>query len=213
MVLAQEAFTSVLIVTDQNGNVATGKTISYRIFDENLSLWNSGSMTEIGSYGIYYKTWTPDADGYWIFEAYYVGSDFKFYDIEMYQVGKGVEDAIFERLGAPAFSTIAGDIANLITRTKGLDDIHDDLDTHDVDIKAEGERENPHISISEKEKRSAWARLLSKIYEVHAFVCPKCSSDMHIIAVIIDPIEIRTILRHLVKIGRSPLGLNHSCLK
>ncbi len=56
----------------------------------------------------------------------------------------------------------------------------------DVDIKAESEREDPHISISEKEKRSAWARLLSKIYEVHAFVCPKCSSDMHVIAVIIE---------------------------
>ena len=50
-----------------------------------------------------------------------------------------------------------------------------------VDIKAEGEREDPHISISEKEKRSVWARLLSKIYEVHAFFCPKCSSDMHVI--------------------------------
>jgi len=57
----------------------------------------------------------------------------------------------------------------------------------DVDIKAEGEREDPHISISEKDKRSAWARLLSKIYEVHAFVCPKCSSDMQVIAVIMDP--------------------------
>ena len=67
-------------------------------------------------------------------------------------------------------------------------------------------------AISEKEKRSAWARLLSKIYEVHAFVCPKCSSDMRVIAVIMDPIEIRTILRHLVKTGRSPPGLNHSCL-
>ncbi|MBA7532695.1 hypothetical protein ES705_24925 [subsurface metagenome] len=40
-----------------------------------------------------------------------------------------------------------------------------------------------------------------------------CSSDMQVIAVIMDPIEIRTILRHLVKIGRSPPGLNHSCLK
>ncbi len=83
----------------------------------------------------------------------------------------------------------------------------------DVDIKAEGEREDPHISISEKEKRSVWARLLSKIYEVHAFVCPKCSSDMQVITVIMDPIEIHTILRHLVKIWRSPPGLNHSCLK
>ena len=56
----------------------------------------------------------------------------------------------------------------------------------DIKAEAEREREDPHISISEKEKRSAWARLLSKIYEVHAFVCPKCSSDMHVIAVIIE---------------------------
>ena len=48
----------------------------------------------------------------------------------------------------------------------------------DVDIKAESVREDPHISISENEKRCAWARLPAKIYEVHAFVCPECSSYM-----------------------------------
>ena len=54
----------------------------------------------------------------------------------------------------------------------------------------------PNISLArqfEKERRSAWARLLAKIYEVHAFTCPKCSSDMEIIAVIMDPAEIRKI--------------------
>jgi len=145
MVLAiNEQFTTLLLVTDENNNPATGKTISYRIFDETRTVFATGSMTEIGSYGIYYLSWTPDAEGYWIFEAYYSGSDFHFYDIKMYQVGKGIEDDVYDRIGAPNFTTVVGDIANLITRTKGLDDIYDDivthitaLATHDVDIKAE----------------------------------------------------------------------------
>ena len=37
-------------------------------------------------------------------------------------------------------------------------------------------------------------------------VCPKCGAEMKVIAVIEDPLEIRRILRHLVKIGRSPPG-------
>ena len=47
-----------------------------------------------------------------------------------------------------------------------------------------------------------------KVYEVRAFTCPKCNFEMNIIAVIMDPEEIRKILQHLVKIGRSPPGLN-----
>ena len=49
--------------------------------------------------------------------------------------------------------------------------------------KIETEKEDIDISLSEKERRSAWARLLAKIYEVRAFTCPKCQSDMSIIAV------------------------------
>ena len=47
-----------------------------------------------------------------------------------------------------------------------------------VDTKAEGEKEDRDISLSEKERRSAWARRPAKIYEVCAFTCPKCSSDL-----------------------------------
>jgi hypothetical protein len=140
-----EAFTTVLMVTDENGNPASGKTISYRLFDEAMGVFASGSMTELGVYGIYYTTWTPDAAGYWIFEAYYSGTDFKFYDIKMYPVEKGEEkdietilkhgtygnaalntdlDLILTRLGTPNYTTIVGDIANLITRSKGLEDIY-----------------------------------------------------------------------------------------
>jgi len=144
MVLAiNEAFLTVLIVTDENNNPVSGKTISYVIYDETQTQFATGSMTEIGTTGIYYKSWTPDAEGYWIFKAYYEGSDFHFYDIKLYQVGKGIEDDIYDRIGTPAYTDVAGDIANLITRTKGLNDIHDDLTahntalgTHDTAIKA-----------------------------------------------------------------------------
>ncbi len=77
-----------------------------------------------------------------------------------------------------------------------------------MDTKVETEKEDRDISLSEKERRSAWARLLAKIYEVRPFVCPKCQSEMSIIAVIMDPGEICKILKHLVKIGRSPPGIN-----
>jgi len=83
---------------------------------------------------------------------------------------------------------------------------------NNVGIEAEDGKEDRDISLSEKERRSAWARLLAKIYEVRAFTCPKCQSDMNLIAVIMDPEEIRKILQHLVKIGRSPPGINTASL-
>ena len=58
-------------------------------------------------------------------------------------------------------------------------------------------------------RKRAWARLFAKVYEVDPMVCPKCGADMKVIAVIQDPDELRRILRHLVKIGRSPPGFDH----
>ena len=48
------------------------------------------------------------------------------------------------------------------------------------------------------------ARLLAKVYEVDPMVCPKCGAEMKVIAIIEDPDELGRILRHLVKMGRSP---------
>ena len=48
--------------------------------------------------------------------------------------------------------------------------------------------------------------LLAKVYEVDPFVCPKCGAEMKVIAVIEDSNEMTRILKHLVKIGRSPPG-------
>ena len=60
--------------------------------------------------------------------------------------------------------------------------------------------------------RKAWARLLSKFYEIDPMVCPKCGSEMKVIAVIQEPEEIKRILRHLVKQGRTPPGLDPTSL-
>ncbi|POQ99803.1 hypothetical protein AU468_10005 [Alkalispirochaeta sphaeroplastigenens] len=57
-------------------------------------------------------------------------------------------------------------------------------------------------------RKRAWARLLAKVYEVDPMVCPKCGADMKVIAVIEDPDELKRILRHLIKIGRSPPGFD-----
>jgi hypothetical protein len=45
--------------------------------------------------------------------------------------------------------------------------------------------------------RSAWARLIHKVYEVDRLECPKCGAPMHVIALIDDTEVIRRILEHL----------------
>jgi hypothetical protein len=67
-------------------------------------------------------------------------------------------------------------------------------------------------TVSHAACRSAWAKLIAKVYEIDPLVCPRCGSEMKLIAVITDPAEVRTILRHLVKIGRSPPGLDAGAL-
>ena len=67
-------------------------------------------------------------------------------------------------------------------------------------------------SVSDKESRSTWARLIAQVYEVDPLVCPRCSAPMQILAVITEPEQVRKILRHLVKIGRSPPGFDPASL-
>jgi len=45
--------------------------------------------------------------------------------------------------------------------------------------------------------KSAWARLIHKVYEVDPLVCAKCGTQMHVIALIDDATVIRRILEHL----------------
>ncbi len=42
--------------------------------------------------------------------------------------------------------------------------------------------------------------------EVTPLVCRKCGGEMKVVAVIMDPVEVKKILRHLVKTGKSPPG-------
>jgi hypothetical protein len=66
----------------------------------------------------------------------------------------------------------------------------------------------PELSVSAKQSRAAWARLIKKIYDVDPLVCSRCRSPMKIIAVITEPTQILRILRHLVNTGKPPPGLD-----
>jgi hypothetical protein len=68
--------------------------------------------------------------------------------------------------------------------------------------------QEPHLSVSARETRSAWARLIAKVYEVDPLVCPRCGSKMKVKAVITDPQQLRRILRHLIKTGAAPPDLD-----
>ena len=59
-------------------------------------------------------------------------------------------------------------------------------------------------TISNKASRLSWARLIQKVYEVDPLVCPKCGSEMKVIAVIIDPFEVNTILECLKRNNAPP---------
>jgi hypothetical protein len=67
-------------------------------------------------------------------------------------------------------------------------------------------------SVSVKEARSAWARLLAKVYEVDPLRCTHCGSQMRVLAVITDPQQVLRILRHLIKTGAAPPGLDAASL-
>jgi hypothetical protein len=66
--------------------------------------------------------------------------------------------------------------------------------------------------VLDRASRKAWARLLTKVYEIDSMICPKCGSEMRVIAVIRNLPEIRKILKHLRKIGRPPPGVDYSSI-
>jgi hypothetical protein len=72
--------------------------------------------------------------------------------------------------------------------------------------------QEPQLSVSQKETRSAWARLIAKVYEVDPLRCARCGSKMRVMAVITDPQQVRRILRHLVNTGAAPPDLDLSSL-
>ncbi len=72
--------------------------------------------------------------------------------------------------------------------------------------------EMPECGVEKKVERSTWARLIKRVYGVAPLVCPRCGSEMKILAIIMDPAETEKILRHLVKIGRPPPNFDPSSL-
>ena len=71
-------------------------------------------------------------------------------------------------------------------------------------------QDSPEPYVSTRESRSAWARLLAKVYEVDALRGSRCGSPMKVRAVITDPPEVRRILLHLIKTGVAPPGVEAS---
>jgi hypothetical protein len=67
-------------------------------------------------------------------------------------------------------------------------------------------KDRPGLSVSAMESRAAWARLLAKVYVVDPLRCPRCASQIRVLAVITDAQQIRRILRHLIKTGAAPRG-------
>jgi len=66
--------------------------------------------------------------------------------------------------------------------------------------------------VSAKESSSAWARLLAKVHEVDPLRCPCCGSQMRVLAVITEPQQVLSILRHLIKTGAAPPELDDASL-
>ena len=66
----------------------------------------------------------------------------------------------------------------------------------------------PELSVSAKQSRAAWARLIKKVYDSDPLTCSRCHKPMKVIAVISDPAQVLKILRHLIKKGRpSPVWI------
>ncbi len=55
--------------------------------------------------------------------------------------------------------------------------------------------EIPECSAEEKTQKSAWARLIKKVYGTDPLVCPRCGSEMKILAIIMDPRKTEKILK------------------
>jgi hypothetical protein len=53
-------------------------------------------------------------------------------------------------------------------------------------------------------KRSAWARLIKKVYGIDPLICEKCGSEMLIVAFIMEPEQIEKIMQHLINKSRAP---------
>ena len=58
--------------------------------------------------------------------------------------------------------------------------------------------------VKESAKRSAWARMINKVYGINPLICSKCGSEMRIVAFIMEQEQIDRIMEYLKKQGRAP---------
>jgi hypothetical protein len=70
------------------------------------------------------------------------------------------------------------------------------LQQHALGADATLAEDSAQQSVSTRESRAAWARLLAKVYEVDLLTCSRCGSPMKVRAVITDPPQVRRILLH-----------------
>jgi hypothetical protein len=68
-------------------------------------------------------------------------------------------------------------------------------------------------SVSCRESRAAWARLSTEVYEADPLGCGRCGPPMRVVAVITEPQQVRKILRHLIKTGKAPPGLDPASVR
>jgi hypothetical protein len=71
------------------------------------------------------------------------------------------------------------------------------------------EEPKPELSVSAKQSRAAWARLIKKVYETDPLTCSRCLKPMKVLAVITDPAQVLKILRHLIRKGTPPPACAH----
>jgi hypothetical protein len=63
-------------------------------------------------------------------------------------------------------------------------------------------KDEPRDSEFVRKRKAAWARLLRKVLEVDPLTCPRCGSELQIVAVITQPEVVDRILRHVAQTGR-----------
>jgi len=77
----------------------------------------------------------------------------------------------------------------------------------DVSLGVAGDTDPDQTSAAQAARRRSWAELIRRVYEVDPLLCPKCGSDMRIIAFITDPSVMKKILDHIRdrhRVGRAP---------
>jgi len=72
------------------------------------------------------------------------------------------------------------------------------------DVQLVGSPDEYPETVSSRASRRSWARLIQKVYEVDPLICPKCGSEMKVIAIITNLQEVDKILECLKRNNAPP---------